>query len=189
MSGTAEIHRATLTPTKVDLLGEWLPRQAWFASDAGDLEQLDSFRFVDPDGEVGIETLLVRSGGATYHVPVTYRSAPLEGADSWLIGTLDHSVLGKRWVYDATGDAVYQVELTRVIREGDTQAALAMADQPLPEKATALGSWVDPTAESSGVVRIARNIDGFSTERARGLLTVTFTVDGQHREAVVAVLR
>ncbi|MGJ6979936.1 CG0192-related protein [Aestuariimicrobium soli] len=189
MSGTAELHRATLTPTKAELLAEWLPRQPWFSSDGGDLELLDAFRFTDPDGEVGIETHLVRAGGVIHHVPVTYRGAPLEGAEEWLIGTMDHSALGQRWVYDATGDPVYQVELMRVIREGDTQAALRVGDEPLPDKATALGSWVDPTAESSGVVRIARNIDDFSTARARGLLTVTFTVDGEQRDAVVAVLR
>ena len=40
-------------------------------------------------------------------MPVTYRDAPLPGADAWLIGTMDHSVLGKRWVYDGVGDPVY----------------------------------------------------------------------------------
>lgn len=189
MSGTAEIHRATLSPTKAELLAAWLPRQDWFTSDAGDLELLDAFRFVDPDGEVGIETHLVRSGGTIFHVPVTYRGAPLEGAEDWLIGTMSHSTLGDRWVYDATGEPVYQVELTRVIREGDTQSARTIDGEPMPDKASALGSGVDLTAESSGMLRIARNLEDFSTARARGLLTVTFSVDGHSREAVVAVLR
>lgn len=189
MSGIAELHRATLAPTKAQALADWLPHQEWFTSDASDLEMLESFRFVDPEGEVGIETHLVRSGGTIYHVPVTYRGAPLEGAEDWLICRMSHSALGDRWVYDATGDPVYQVELTRVIREGDTEATVTIEGEALPTRATALGSWVDLSAESSGMLRIARNIDEFSTARARGVLTVTFQVDGAPREAAVAALR
>ncbi|CAI9405431.1 CG0192-related protein [Aestuariimicrobium sp. T2.26MG-19.2B] len=190
MSGTAELHRATLSPSKAEVLADWLPRQDWFeGEDAGDLEILDTFRFVDPEGEVGIETFLVRSHGAIYHVPFTYRGAPLKGADRWLVGTMQHSVLGERFIYDAPGDPVYQVELTRLISEGDTQAELELDGEPLEHRATAQGSWVDPTAESSGVLRIARNIDEISAVRGRGTLTVDFAVDGGRREAVVAVLR
>lgn len=62
MSGTAEINPdATLVPTKLELLAAWLPGQAWFAGDAADLKRVASYRFADPDGEVGIETLLVAS--------------------------------------------------------------------------------------------------------------------------------
>ena len=80
MSGTAEIHDATLTPTKLELLAGWLPGQPWFEGPADDLTRVASFRFVDPDGEVGVETILVGSGGVTYQVPVTYRNEPLEEA-------------------------------------------------------------------------------------------------------------
>ena len=117
MSGTAKIEDATLTPGKLDLLRDWLAGQDWFAGDPAELEKVGSFRFVDPDGEVGIETLLVRSGGVTYQVPLTYRGAALDEADRSLIGTLEHSVLGTRWVYDAVGDPVYVVELLRVINQ------------------------------------------------------------------------
>lgn len=56
-----------------------------------------SFRYDDPEGEVGIETLIVRvADGELLHVPVTYRGAPLEGAEPWLMGTMEHSVLGSR---------------------------------------------------------------------------------------------
>ena len=78
MSGTAEIHDAILTPTKLELLAAWLPAQPWFEGKADDLTKVASFRFVDPEGEVGIETILVASAGVTYQVPVTYRGEPLD---------------------------------------------------------------------------------------------------------------
>ena len=37
MSGTAEVHQSTLTPTKLELLAAWLPTQPWFDGDAADL--------------------------------------------------------------------------------------------------------------------------------------------------------
>ena len=41
MSGTAEIHDATLTPTKLALLATWLPAQEWFVGDADDAPLVD----------------------------------------------------------------------------------------------------------------------------------------------------
>lgn len=193
MSGTAEVHRgATLVPTKLELLAGWLPSQAWFQGDPADVSSVGTFRFADPDGDVGVETILVRSAGDTYHVPLTYRGAALEDAESSLVGMMEHSVLGPRWVYDATGDPVYLVELTRVIREGDTQAVVQGQDgEVLPVSVRAEGSGVDAVADTSGLVRIVRRLGDpqFSTERARGLLTLSWTLDDQPREDVVAVLR
>ena len=56
--------------------------------------------------------------------PVTYRGSPMAGADSLLIGTMQHSVLGERWVYDACGDPVYVSALATVILRGGTHAEL-----------------------------------------------------------------
>lgn len=186
MSGTATIHDATLTPGKLDLLAAWLPTQAWFEGDATDLERVGSYRFVDPDGEVGIETILVRSAGVTYQVPLTYRSEPLGDADAHLVGTMEHSVLGKRWVYDAPGDPVYVAELIRVIREADTECDLSRGEKT----ATVEGSGVVPGVDLAGQARIARVIDdeGFS-ENARGLLTGTWSEDGRTRVALLACLK
>src|SRR5690349_21374341 len=98
----ALLHKATVTPTKLELLAGWLPGRRWHQSASGELERVAAFRFDDPAGAVGIETMLVRFGdGPVHHVPLTYRDAPLPGCDNWLIGTAEHSVLGKRWVYDA----------------------------------------------------------------------------------------
>lgn len=189
MSGIAEIHRdATLSPTKLALVAAWLPSQPWFQGDPAGARIVGAYRFVDPDGEVGIETQLVRVGETTYHVPLTYRSAPLPDADEFLIGTMDHSVLGKRWVYDATGDPVYTVELARVIREGDNEADRSSG----PKTARVEGSGVVPGVDLAGQLRVVRAVDAdphFSTEHARGLLTARWTEDGADREAVVAALR
>ena len=55
--------------------------------------------------------MLVAVGdGPVYQVPMTYRGMPLDGADAFLIGTTDHSVLGRRWVYDACGDPVFAAD-------------------------------------------------------------------------------
>jgi len=112
----ALIYRADLNPSKIELLAAWLPGNPWYQTAAGELARVASYRFDDPDGEVGVETLLVRAGdGPIFQVPLTYRGAPLTGADQWLVGTTDHSVLGKRWVYDACGDPVYAATLARAI--------------------------------------------------------------------------
>jgi hypothetical protein len=121
----ALLHAAQITPSKTELLTGWLAGRSWFTADPAGLKVLGAYRFDDPDGEVGIETLLVcAADGYTYQVPVTYRGAPLAGADEWFIGTTEHSVLGTRWVYDATGDPVYAAALASTILTGGTQAAL-----------------------------------------------------------------
>jgi len=82
-----------------------------------------AFRFDDPAGEVGIETLIVQAAdGPLLQAPLTYRHAPLYGGDQWLVGTADHSVLGQRWVYDACGDPVYVSVLANIIFTGASQA-------------------------------------------------------------------
>jgi hypothetical protein len=86
------------------------------------LTRLGSFRFDDPDGEVGIETILVASEGAVFQVPLTYRGSPLHSADLCLVGTMEHSFLGTRWIYDATGDPVYASALAATILTGQPQA-------------------------------------------------------------------
>lgn len=116
---------AHLTPTKPEMLGTWLPRQPWFVGDISALHVVGSYRLDDPDGEVGLETILVRvGGGPILQVPWSYRSAPIDGADSYLVGTMDHTVLGTRWIYDALGDPVYQAVLATTILTGGTQAEL-----------------------------------------------------------------
>ncbi|MHA6625214.1 CG0192-related protein [Pseudonocardia sichuanensis] len=118
----ALIHRARITPTKAELLGAWLPSRPWSGGAASaPFALLGAYRFDDPAGEVGIETHLVgTAGGDVVHVPLTYRGAPLVGADA--IGTMEHSHLGHRWVYDGCDDPVYVAALATAILTGGRQA-------------------------------------------------------------------
>jgi hypothetical protein len=117
----ALIYKAVLNPSKLGLLSAWLPSRPWFTG-AGELRQVGAYRFDDPAGEVGLEALLVRSGGGpALHVPLTYRGMPLAGAEEFLVGTAEHSVLGSRWVYDGCGDPVWATALAATALTGGTQ--------------------------------------------------------------------
>ena len=121
----AIIHRATISPTKLELLEEWLAGD--LAGPSG-LRQVGSYRFDDPDGEVGIEALLVTRGGPVRQVVLTYRAAPLAAADYHLITTMEHSALGRRWVYDGQGDPVAVAAYQRALAGLQEQAALEIWD-------------------------------------------------------------
>ncbi|MDI1461612.1 hypothetical protein QEZ54_11565 [Catellatospora sp. KI3] len=121
----ALLYKAEINPTKLELLAAWLPTRPWYDGPADpDLARIAACRFDDPAGQVGVETLVVRAGeGPLLHTPLTYRDAPLDGAEQWLVGTTEHSVLGKRWVYDACGDPVYAAALAEAILTGSGEAA------------------------------------------------------------------
>ena len=118
----AVIHKTTMLPGKLDLLTEWLPKQDWYAGGtvAPSLAKAGGFRLDDPAGEVGIELMVVRDDAArqvaAYHIPMTYRDGPVPGADAALIGTSEHGVLGRRWIYDGTADPVLLAALTELIQ-------------------------------------------------------------------------
>lgn len=118
----AIVYDAQLNPSKRQVLDDWLPRQSWFpADDTDDVEVVAAFRFDDPDGQVGLQTHIVRlPDGRVFQVPMSYRPAPLPTDQDALMSEMEHSVLGRRYIYDATLDPVYVAELTRVIRDGDT---------------------------------------------------------------------
>ncbi|MGW7436419.1 maltokinase N-terminal cap-like domain-containing protein [Streptomyces sp. NPDC054849] len=123
----AVIHRTTLTPTKLDLLTSWLPSRPWYRGGAGEpaLVKSGGFRLDDPQGEVGIEFIVVtdtsRPLPTAYLAPLTYRGAPLDGAEHALVGTMEHGVLGRRWAYDACHDPVAVAQLLALI-EGRVRA-------------------------------------------------------------------
>lgn len=120
----ALLYDAVLRPSKSELIAAWAPTQPWFVGDTtAEVERVASFRFDDPDGEVGVETLLVRFGtGPLLQIPLTYRGAPFEGGENELVGTMSHSVLGDRWVYDATGDPIYLAVVAAVALNGGHEA-------------------------------------------------------------------
>jgi len=121
------IYRTTLTPGKLELLSEWLPTRTWYrvTGRPPELVKAGGFRLDDPEGEVGIEFMVAIDGSGaqpvTYHVPMTYRGLPLDGADDYLIGTTEHGVLGRRWIYDGTRDPVLITQLVALI-QGEAQA-------------------------------------------------------------------
>ena len=85
------IYDAVLDPGKLDLLRAWVRRQDWFDGDPESLQQVTAYRFVDPDGEVGMESFLLSDGSQTYHVPVTYRGAELSDAADALAIAICHA--------------------------------------------------------------------------------------------------
>jgi Maltokinase N-terminal cap domain len=119
------MYRAELHPGKLELLAAWLPTRSWYRGPAvPDLKRLAACRFDDPAGEVGIETIVVQAGdGVLLHTPLTYRNAPLDRHEQWLVGIADHSVLGRRWVYDACSDPIYVRALATTILTGAVEAA------------------------------------------------------------------
>ena len=118
----AIFHRATITPTKAELIAEWAPTQPWGSSAADTIDVIGSYRFDDPDGRVGMETHLVTAGGALMQVPLTYRDEPLMGAENALITEMQHSVLGTRWVYDGLRDPLCVAMLAAVALTGQGEA-------------------------------------------------------------------
>ncbi|NNE95248.1 MAG: hypothetical protein HKN24_04400 [Acidimicrobiales bacterium] len=118
----ALFHVATLTPSKTEMIEGWIPTQTWGPRADQPIEVVGAFRFDDPEGMVGIETHIVRAGGTLYQVPLTYRNEALEGADDALLGTMEHSALGTRWVYDGLGDDRYLTMLAAVAMTGQGEA-------------------------------------------------------------------
>ncbi|KUF05844.1 hypothetical protein [Leucobacter sp. G161] len=109
----------TLVPSKLELVAEWLPKQPWFTGDPAKISRVSGYRLDDPEGEVGIDGLLVSAGeDKVYHVPLTYRGAPLDGGEAHLVGTMEHGVLGTRWVTEGAGDPVYRAVIAQVIAQG-----------------------------------------------------------------------
>jgi hypothetical protein len=187
----ATIHTGTtMAPTKLELLGEWLPRQPWYRS-TGQLPELrraGGFRLDDPDGEVGIEFMLVTdgAGGAetTYFLPLTYRGEPLAGADDALVGTSEHGVLGTRWIYDGAPDPVAVAQLLQFVRGGVEAQHQSQSDTPDPS----VGRTWAATGEA-GPLEVLR-LPGGDVGTALGSVECDWTrSDGTLARGTVAVVR
>jgi hypothetical protein len=156
----AVVHQTTLTPGKLALLASWLPAQAWYdaTGSAPVLARAGGFRLDDPAGEVGIEFMIVtdQSGQepASYHVPLTYRGAPLTGAGHALVGETRHGVLGPRWVYDGTHDPVLMAQLVALLRGSVAAQAQSLSDTPDPSVAC----YLDGTELSTGELCVIRRL-------------------------------
>ena len=132
----ATIHHTTVKPGKVELLAGWLPTRPWYRGGPGSpvLQKSGGFRLDDPEGEVGIEFMVATDVStaepSAYLVPLTYRGAPLEGAEHALVGTMEHGVLGRRWAYDGCHDPVLVAELLSLIAGRAQAMAQNVSDTP-----------------------------------------------------------
>ncbi|MGD7733063.1 maltokinase N-terminal cap-like domain-containing protein [Propionibacteriaceae bacterium G57] len=193
MTRVSVIHpSAVLKPSKVELLKQWLPQQEWFTTDVADLDVLERFRFVDPEGEVGLEVMLLTVGDDIFQVPLTYRGAPRDDADGDdLVGLIDHSVLGTRWVYDGMTDPVFLAELERVIRDADTSADKQAhgSDEVIPPSIDVRGTGVLEGHDPVGELEVVGLVTDEPYEDAAGRLVAVLGEGAERREVVLAVLR
>ena len=117
----------------LDLLRPWLATQRWYPGGPdAEVTRVGGLRLTDPAGQVGLQLHLLSvahdDGPVTVSVPVTVRSAPLEGSETALIGrtSAEASETGdprEVWVYDGTHDPVFVAAWLEMMRRG-----LATAD-------------------------------------------------------------
>ncbi|WP_063057849.1 maltokinase N-terminal cap-like domain-containing protein [Nocardia sienata] len=170
----ALIHRTTMAPSKLELLGRWLPSRPWYSGPgrAESLQRVGGFRLDDPAGAVGIEFLVVTDSGSaepiTYFVPLSYRDAAFDADADALLGTAEHGVLGTRWIYDGTRDPVAVDRMVALLAGGARAQHSTDSDTP---DLSVLVAAADLPAAGSRLVSAAENPVGTD-------ITVT---DGQVR--------
>lgn len=165
----------------MELLAQWAPGQPWFSGNAdAEFTRVGAYRFDDPAGEVGIETLLVTAGdGPVLQIPLTYRGAPLAGGEGSLAGTMEHSALGPRWIYDATGDPVYLAAVMTAMLTGGHEVEeyfLVDGQKVLHDPSAAVigsGTAGTPVPELAADTPVAIRHDGPATVVEAGILNLT----------------
>ena len=172
-------HPATIVPGKLELLQAWVPRQPWArGQDTATLVRLGSYRFDDPDGEVGMEThLLGTADGQVLHVPLTYRGAPREFSEHCLVTKMTHTTLGDRRIYDACYDPVYVTALAATVLTGGREADLFTAtEHGLVQEVNTThvrGSGSLHAADVPDLSAFAVHRDGTTTHMQKGI-SITF---------------
>ena len=198
----AEIHHgATISPTKLELLAAWMPRQRWYThkGHVPVLRRVGGFRFEDPAGRVGAETLIVLDEATVppvvYQVPLTYRDTPLPGGEDAQVGTCEHSVLGTRYVYDGCKDPRYVealLELVTTSGRSDRGYSSVGVDTPAQGLAAPDAPRVELTASkvlsgeqsNTSIILQARDLDDGT---ARPLIVKVFRVlhDGENPDVIL----
>lgn len=178
----AFVHRdATLRPTKVEVVRQWLAAADWFdaAPETVVTSPPLSYRFDDPDGKVGIEMLVVPYREGFIQLPLTYREAPLDGARQWLLTTMDHSVLGRRWIYDGVGDPVLVTAFVRSILGGESSAMLEFGTegQTASTSVHARGTGSGPLTKALDVVSVERSETVSTVRTSAGVLRIPHLLD------------
>jgi len=183
----AVVYETTLVPSKLELLTTWLPGQPWYRGGERPpvLVKSGGFRIDDPQGAVGIEIMAVTdesgSSPVTYLVPLAYRGAPVAGAEAALLGTTEHGVLGRRWVYDGTRDPVVVAQLFALALGTALAQAQSMSDTADP---TVIGSFSVPGV--AGPVTWLSAIDG---PASTDVLIRVAAADPQDEQLIIRVNR
>ncbi|MGT2528106.1 maltokinase N-terminal cap-like domain-containing protein [Streptomyces nojiriensis] len=185
----AVVHRTTMTPGKLELVASWLPSQPWYEGEPGrvpELAKAGGFRLDDPEGEVGIEFMVLTdsANGVTYHVPLTYRGAPLPGGEAALVGTSEHGVLGTRWIYDGPRDPVLSAQLRALLRGEAVAQDQNASDAPDPTVLVVPGE----DAPDLAVTRVLR-ADAGAAEPGTHVSATWTDPDGKPVRGVFAALR
>jgi len=184
----ASIHHTTMKPTKLELLADWLPKQPWYTGGgAPEPVKAGGFRLDDPEGEVGIEFMVVVDTAApdpvAYLVPMGYRGATLEGMpEGSLIGTSEHGVLGPRWLYDGAHDPVVTAQLRALMQGKAVPQHQNESDTPDPT-VVVRGSFGDGEVRINRVLRPTE--EGASPE---GLVAGWTWPDGSTARGVFATV-
>lgn len=184
----AQIYNAELSPSKNQVIATVL------GTDEADIEKLASYRFDDPADQIGMEVHIVRTpDGSVLQVPLVYRPEPLEDAEEdELITTMEHSVLGTRYVYLGMSDPVFAEALDVTISEERSGAEQFLVDgdtqTPITEGlATVTGTGEIELEEEEddenlvGVLELLAelDLDGLSEEEAAQPGQLIGTWEGQ----------
>ena len=191
----AFVHRdATLRPTKIDIVRQWLTAADWFdaAPETVVTSPPLSYRFDDPAGKVGIEALVVPYEGRFIQLPLTYREAPLDGAQQWLLTTMEHSVLGRRWIYDGVGDPALVTAFVSSIAGGASSATLEFGPDDQPQTAAtsiqARGTGSKPMTTPFEVVSVERSEAVSTVHTAAGVLRIPHLLDPAAQVSAMALV-
>lgn len=182
----AEVHNTTMVPTKIELLTDWIPRQSWYVGEGTpSLARAGGFRLDDPDGEVGIEVMVVSDAGdgvpVYYLVPMTYHAAERDDARESLIGTSQHGVLGLRWIYDGVTDPVLLGQVGALLR-GEVLAQAQHESHALDATST-----IRPgTGDSPHLLRVLA--PSAEAPAAGAVMTTWRSPDGTELRGVLATL-
>ncbi|MGO2152827.1 MAG: maltokinase N-terminal cap-like domain-containing protein [Brevibacterium aurantiacum] len=190
----ADIYSAELNPGKLDVISAWLSKQSWAAeADVApeSLKKVTSYRFDDPEGKVGAEIHIVAAGDRVFQVPLTYRGVELAGADKHLISTMEHSILGTRWVYDGMGDPHFRQRLDHAIATAGTSAKQYRVDDEgnrIDEITDVAHAWGTGPLAGAGDVQVLYelNLDSPAEGSDAGLLLGRWA--GQEAPVVLAVM-
>jgi predicted trehalose synthase len=157
---------APLPQPLVELLHRWMPAQRWYPAKGRGvgLRPLGTRHTDDPAGHAAIRVHVVGldSGDRVdvVQVPLTYRTAPLEGAEHALVGQLHDPDLGERWVYDGPHDPAYVASLLTSLRlpDGVTAVAPGSPSRVLKGEQSNTSIIVEPADAGPVIVKVFRTL-------------------------------